>query len=380
VNDADVQRLVALRRELHRHPELADEERWTAERLSRELDEVGLPWRSVGGTGLVARFDTGVPGPVLLMRADMDALPVHETAEVPFASENPGCMHACGHDAHMAVVATTARLLARRPPARGSVRFVFQPAEERGRGAQAMLDDGLLAELPDWALAFHVWSPFPVGTVGVVVGPAMASVDTFKLQVEGTGTHAAVPEGGIDPVVIASQIVVTAQTLVSRRTSPQQPAVVSFTSFHGGTAYNVIPPSVEVLGTIRCFDDAVRRMLKSELVELSSSLARSMGGRATVEFVEELPCLVNDERFCAIVAEAAGAVVGPSNVTAPKPLLGGEDMSLILQRVPGAMIFLGCGNDEEARFPHHHPAFAVDERALPIGVDLALQVIARVLG
>ena len=370
---------IELRRYFHQHPELAFQENVTCAKIVGELEDAGFECQELAGTGIITTLDTGVAGPTILLRADMDGLPVREDSTVPWKSKNDGCMHACGHDAHMAIMVTLATILKKHPPAKGKIIFVFQPAEEGGRGAQRMLDEGLSLDRVDYALAFHVWSPFPVGTIGVASGEAMASVDRFTAVVSGKGTHAAVPEGGIDPVVIAAQIISAAQTLVSRRTSPQQPAVLSFTSIHGGTTHNVIPSSIELMGTIRSLNSDVRDRVKKELVELGKSIANAMGGKFELEFIGGLPVLKNSAKFCELVNECAQSIVEPNKVLSAEPLLVGEDMALFLEKVEGAMIFIGCGNDELAAYPHHHPSFNVDDDALAVGIELALQMVNKLL-
>ena len=368
---------IELRRFLHKHPELAFQENVTCAKVVGELEDFGYECQELADTGIVTTLDTGKAGPTILLRADMDGLPVREESDIEWKSVNDGCMHACGHDAHMAILVTVASILKKNPPQKGKIVFVFQPAEEGGSGAQRMLEEGLNLDGVDHALAFHVWSPFPAGTIGIVEGAAMASVDRFTAVVSGKGTHAAVPEGGIDPVVISAQIISAAQTLISRRTSPQKSAVLSFTSIHGGTTHNVIPPSVELMGTIRSLDDSVRQRVKEELVELGKSVAKAMNGTFDLEYIGGLPVLKNSPEFCSLVRKCAQAIVEDSQILRADPLLVGEDMALFLDRIPGAMIFIGCGNDGLAAFPHHHPSFNVDEEALGIGIELALQVVKQ---
>ena len=370
---------IELRRYFHQHPELAFQENVTCAKIVGELEDAGFHCQELAGTGVITTLDTGVAGPTILLRADMDGLPVQEDSTIPWKSKNEGCMHACGHDAHMAIMVTLATILKKHPPKKGKIIFVFQPAEEGGSGAQRMLEEGLSLKDVDKALAFHVWSPFPVGTIGITKGSAMASVDRFTAVVSGKGTHAAVPEGGIDPVVIAAQVISAAQTLVSRRTSPQQAAVLSFTSIHGGTTHNVIPSSVELMGTIRSLDSNVRQAVKRELLELGRSIANAMGGSFELSFIGGLPVLENDADFCDCVRKCAQSIVEDENILCAEALLVGEDMALFLDVVPGAMIFIGCGNDELAAYPHHHPSFNVDEEALGVGIELALQVVNELL-
>ncbi len=378
---ANLDDLVEIRRDLHAHPELANQEERTGRVVRKFLEGCGIEARSLGGTGVVGLIEGVDPGPVLLLRADMDALPITEQGDLPYRSLNDGVMHACGHDAHVAMLLVTARLLARRGLKRGTVKLMFQPAEEGGGGAARMIEAGVLRDpAVDASLAFHVWSMLPIGEVAVSDGPAMASVDGFTLTVRGAGTHAAAPESGIDPVLIAAQIVTAAQSLITRRKSALDPAVLSFTAIRGGEAFNVIPEQVDLKGTIRAFSVAVRDRVRDELGELVRGIAGAMGGAAELTFFEELIPTVNDPVVAAAVRRVANEVVGDARVSSPPALMVGEDIGLVQDRVPGAIALLGCGNPAiNATFPHHHPRFAIDERVLPIGVEIALRHTARFL-
>src|SRR5690606_32170758 len=289
---------VATRRDLHRHPEIAFEEHRTMDVVERRLREIGLePRTGVGGTGVVAVMDTGRPGPTVLARADMDALPVPEEKSVEYRSTTPEKMHACGHDGHTAVLLSVAEaLFGRRDELAGRVVFVFQPAEEIVRGARAMLDDGALEGVKvDHVIGLHLSSNDPVGTVAVRAGPAMAATDSFRLVVKGKGGHAAYPHDCIDPIVAASQVVTALQTLVSRETEPADQSVVSITSFHAGTAYNIIPEEVELKGTLRTFDAGTRERLSARVLEVADSVCRTYRARLESEWFDGTPAVVNDE-------------------------------------------------------------------------------------
>ncbi len=373
--------LVRLRRELHAHPELAFEERWTQARILDALRQADIPAEPLAETGVVAWIAGADPGPVLLARADTDALPITERSGCDYASRQPGRMHACGHDAHVAMLLTAARLLARRPPARGAVRLVFQPAEERGAGAARMIADGVLADPPvDMALAMHVWSGLATGTAVCRGGAAMAGLDSFELIVSGRGTHAARPEEGVDPIPIAAQIAVAAQSLVARRLAPHQPAVLSFTAIQGGQSFNIIPGRVLLRGTVRAYDAQVQQQLLDELDQLARAIADGLGARAELTSGEHLPPLINDTGLAARVRRTAAGLLGAEAVLAEEPLLVSEDFGLFCQQVPGAMLLLGCGDPAAAEvIPHHHPSFDVDEGALAIGVELWLRLVADLL-
>jgi amidohydrolase len=356
---AEREELVRLRRDFHRHPEIAFEEVRTAGVVAARLRELGYEIREkMAGTGVIATRGNGER--TLFVRADMDALPVEEANEVEYRSRTVGVMHACGHDGHTAInLMVAARWAEGDLP--GRIRFGFQPAEERGVGADRMIEEGAL-EGVDAALGLHLWNYLPVGTVGVIPGPAMASVDEFRVEVRGRGGHAAMPHQCDDPIVTAADLVLDFQTIVSRSVDPLETAVVSVTSIEGGDAYNVIPDRVSMRGTVRTFDSAVRREVHRRLREI-------VGERGAIEIDLITRPLVNDARMCAIVAEAAGAVVGEENVRADGKSMGGEDFASVLAAVPGCFFFVGSGGPEGAH-PHHNPRFDIDERALPIGLEV----------
>lgn len=378
---AAIDALVATRRDLHAHPEVAHRERRTQQLVLDRLRAAGIPAEPLGGTGAVGLIEGQSPGKVVMLRADMDALPMAEENDVPYRSTTDDAMHACGHDAHVSMLLAVAEILARRGLERGAVKLMFQPAEEGGGGARAMIEAGVLEQpAVDAALAFHVWSGLPIGTVAAVEGPILAGLVGFEMTVTGKGTHAAMPELGVDPIAVAAQVVTTAQTLVTRRVSPQAAAVLSFTAIHGGEAFNVIPEQVMVKGTIRAFDDQVRLRIRDGLVELALGLARTAGAEVGFEFFEDLIPAVNDPAVAGVAREAARSVVGEERLVRPRPQMVSEDFALVLDRVPGAMVFLGAGNpDAGAAFPHHHPRFEIDERVLPIGAEIALRFVERCL-
>lgn len=365
------QDIVALRRNFHMHPELGYEEVWTAGVVAQRLRDLGLEVRTgIGGTGVIGLLHGGQPGPVVLVRADMDALPVEEANEWEWKSTVPGKMHACGHDAHMATALTVARLLAgERENLRGTVKFMFQPAEEGLGGAIKMIDDGLLEDpRPDYALALHVWSDLEVGKVAVKAGPVMACADQFFARITGKGGHGAIPQQTIDPIVIASQVVLALQTTISRNLNPLQPAVVTVGKVWAGTAYNVIPGEALLEGTVRSFDEGVRTMLERRCRELIEELPRAFGATGEFDYQRGYPATVNDARVTDLVRRALQSEIGAENVTEFEPTMGAEDMSLVLQQIPGCYFFVGGRNAVlDAIYPHHHNRFNIDEQALHIG-------------
>jgi amidohydrolase len=360
VTKREADELVRLRRDFHRHPELGFQERRTSGIVAARMKELGYEVREgVAETGVLAA-KSGEEKRTLLVRADMDALPIHEANNVEYKSRNEGIMHACGHDGHTAILMMLAERFASVPP-RGRVRLAFQPAEEGGSGADQMIEEGAL-EGVDAALGLHLWNSLPVGKVAVTEGPAMAAVDNFTILLKGRGGHAAMPHEASDPIVAAAALVSEIQTIASRRVSPFDSAVVSVTSVHGGDAFNVIPESVELRGTVRSFRAEVREAVHRHLREI-------VGIRGTLEVSGVTAPLVNDARMCRVVRQAACEILGEENVLEGNRTMGGEDFSSFLARVPGCFFFVGSQAPEGA-FPHHSPRFDVDERALSIGLDI----------
>lgn len=370
--------LIALRRDLHRHPELAYREHGTAARIARFLDGAGLDVRTgVGGTGVLA--DTPArPGRRVLLRVDMDGLPIQEQSQAPYASQVPGAMHACGHDGHVAIGAGAARVLARRELA-GAVRVLFQPAEEGEGGAQAVLADGALDGV-DAVVGVHLWNELAVGVLGVKPGPLMAAVDRLEIVVHGRGGHGGQPQRAADPIVAVGHVITALQTIVSRELSPLQSAVVTLGSIHGGEAFNVIPDKVTVTGTLRSFDAELRRSLPGRIERIAGSVAAGLGCRAQVSVNRGNPAVVNDPGVAALARRAAARVVGEAFVVEPEPTMGGEDMALYFERVPGCFVFVGSANPGRGLAePHHSPSFDFDEDALAIGCEFLVQTAEEAL-
>lgn len=375
--------IIALRRDFHTHPEIGFEEVRTAAVVAERLRALGLEVRTgVGGTGVIGLLHGSGPGKVVLVRADMDALPVHEANDWQWKSAVAGKMHACGHDAHMATGLSVARLLAAdRDCWRGTVKFMFQPAEEGLGGAQRMLDEGLLDDpRPDFALALHVWSDIEAGQVAVSEGPVMACADTFRACIRGKGGHGAIPQQCIDPIVIASHVVLALQTTVSRNIDPLQPAVVTVGKVWAGSAFNVIPGEAHLEGTVRSFDPGVRDTLERRCREIIEELPRVFGAEADFEYERGFPTTVNDSAVADLVRAAAVSVVGADKVIEFTPTMGAEDMSLVLQKVPGCYFFVGGRNPAiDAVYPHHHPKFNIDEEALLIGTRTMVAAVKECL-
>jgi amidohydrolase len=374
---ADTQEMVALRRDLHSHPELAFEETRTSGIVAERLRALGLsPRTGVGKTGVLATVAGGTAGKTVLLRADMDALPIHEENQVPYRSTADGKMHACGHDCHTSILLGIAKVLtAERAGMRGTARLCFQPAEETGGGADAMIRDGAIADpKPDAAFGLHVWQDLDLGLVGVTPGPFMAAVDEFTVTVRGKGAHAAMPHFGVDPIVCLSHVVTALQTIASRGADPFQEVVVSVTQMKAGTAFNIIPETAWMNGTGRVFDDALWRELPVRFERIVRGVCEAMGCEATIDYTRHNRPTVNDPKMAAIARAAAIEVVGAANVRDDVRTMGGEDFSAFLHHVPGCFIAVGSRNVERGLiYGHHHPRFDVDERCLEIGAEVLLR-------
>ena len=362
--------LIATRRDIHQHPELGFEETRTAALVAdrlRSLDYHVTP--GVGKTGVVA-LKKNAGGRCVLLRADMDALPVEEANAVPYRSQHPGKMHACGHDGHVAIGLEVARRLAPLVLA-GSVKFAFQPAEEVSNGAQATIGDGVL-DSPTVHAAFglHLWNDLPVGTIGIMAGPVMSSVDQFEIEILGRGGHAAAPHQTIDPVLIAAHVITGLQGLVSRRRDPLEEGLVSVTEVHAGRAFNVIPARADLRGTVRTFGGRFFEDAPGLVEETAQGIAAAFGAQANVNYRRLSAPLINDEKLSALMRDAAVQVVGAANVRHGVRTMGGEDMAYFLEQVPGCFAFVGSASRSRASSPHHSPTFDIEEDSLVIGSEL----------
>ncbi len=382
--DNEFETLVAIRRDLHAHPELRYQETRTAGVVAKRLAELGFEVRTgVAGTGVVGLMTGRAgPGPTVLLRADMDALPIQEATDLPFASTHPGVMHACGHDAHVAMgLGAAARLARTRDAWRGTVKAVFQPAEEGGRGALRMIEAGVL-ESPrvDAAFGLHVWNDLAVGTVSVTPGPVMASVDEFAITITGQGGHAARPHQAVDPIVCAAHVITALQTIASRNASPFENLVVSVTQLDGGTAFNIIPEEVELRGTVRTFGGAVFDLAPKRISELAQGVASAMGCSAKVRYDRQSPAVINHGGMADLVKAEAEAAFGAERVSSGLRSMGGEDFAFFLQHVPGCFAFIGTRNPAKGiDTPLHSPRFLLDEDCMPVGVELLERAARRTL-
>ena len=379
--DAGRDELLALRRAIHAEPELGLDCPQTRTKLEQAL--AGLPLKlrlSARCSGMIAILDGAQPGRTVLLRGDMDALPIHEATGLDFASRQAGKMHACGHDSHSAMLASAARILcAQRDKLAGRILFMFQPGEEGHHGARIMLEEGLLGDsLPDAAFALHIWPTLPHGTVACRAGAMLASTDTLKARIVGKGGHAAMPHDARDPVPVAAEIILALQSEVSRRTPVIDPIVLSITRISAGTTHNVLPDAVELLGTLRTLSVEGRARGRKAFERICTHVAAAHGCTATVAIDAGYPPTVNDPRGVDLVRRIAGAAYREM----PAANMGGEDFSYVLERVPGAMAFLGVaapGADPAACAPLHNPAMMIDESALPLGVALHCAFATRFL-
>jgi amidohydrolase len=368
-------RIRGWRRHLHAHPELSGQEQNTARFVADELRKLGYePVEHVGGTfGLTAELTVNDRAPAIALRADMDALAIQEETGLPFASQNPGVMHACGHDAHMAMLLAAAKLLQRhRDRLARSVRLIFQPHEEiYPGGASAMIAAGVLENIES-IFGLHIWSQLAVGALGTRTGPFMAGLNDFEIRLTGKGGHAAMPEQCIDPVVVAAQVILALQTVVSRSIAITDQAVVSVTQVEAGTAFNIIPERVTLRGTIRMFDEAVRTRLCGRVRELAEGVAQAYGAEAQVQIEPGYPVLVNDPGAAERALRAARRLGLAQAALQTLPLQGGaEDFAYYCREVPGVLVFVGTRNEAKGcTYPHHHPRFDVDEAVLPVGAAL----------
>jgi amidohydrolase len=369
--------MVAMRRDLHEHPELAFEEVRTSSIVAQRLRTMGLEVQTgIAKTGVVGLLRGGVSKPgakTIAIRADMDALPIHELNEIDYRSRVEGKMHACGHDGHTSILLAVADILnKRRTELAGNVKFVFQPAEESIGGAAPMISEGAVQGV-DGIIGLHLISDYPLGRVGVRAGPIFASADKFILTVKGKGGHAAMPEASVDPIVITAYIITALQTLISRETSPFSPAVITIGRIQAGTAFNIIPESAEMHGTMRSFSAEHRSKLARRIAEIAHGIATPMGGSCEIEMISGVPPCVNESKMTQVVRKAAQAAVGEKEVDDSEEVLscGSDDMALFLEAVPGCYFIVGAKNEEKgANYPHHHPRFNIDEDALPVGVEV----------
>jgi amidohydrolase len=359
----------AMRRDFHRHPELGFQEVRTAGIVANELSKEGIEFTTgIAKTGVVALIEGGQPGPVVLLRFDMDALPIIEETGAEYASQNPGVMHACGHDGHTAIGLTVAKILNNhRKEWAGTVKLVFQPAEEGLGGADRMVAAGVLEDpKPDLTLTLHLWNEKPFGWLGITSGPVMAASEAFHLRISGKGGHGAAPHLAIDPILTSAQIITALQSIVSRNVPPLQSAVLSVTSVQGGHATNVIPPYVDLKGTIRSYEPAIRSLIIQRFQQIVTGVAQTMGCQADIQMKRISPAVVNNPEITRRVEQVARQLLPDSMIDTDERTMGSEDMAYMMEQIPGSYFFVGSANAEKGlNAAHHHPRFDFDESALP---------------
>jgi amidohydrolase len=376
------QKIVDLRRDFHQHPETALQEFNTAKKIDGILQGVGIETKiMVKGTGVRGVLRGSLPGKTIALRADLDGLPVQEETDLPYRSKNAGTMHACGHDAHIAMLLGAAMVLAEwKRELNGNVVFIFQPAEETGAGAKPMIDEGVL-EGVNGIFGLHVYVPMPFGTLGYKAGPFMAAGDFFDVKIIGKGGHGGLPNLAIDPVAIAANAISTLQTIVSREVDPLESAVVSICKMGaGGEAYNIIPDSASFGGTIRSHSPELREYLSRRIEEILGGVTSAMRGRYEFNLMRRFPPVINDVEMTEFVRRVAQDLLGKDKVSPMKPLMGSEDFSCYLQKIPGTFVFLGAENKKKGIIhPQHHPKYDIDEDILPIGAALHAAVAMEYL-
>lgn len=375
--------MIALRRHFHQCPELGMEEKSTAEVISERLKDLGLKVTAgVGKTGVVGLLEGRRPGKTLLLRADMDALPIQEQNDVPYRSGNDGVMHACGHDGHMAILLTVAKVLsAHRKSFSGRIKFVFQPGEEGFAGARFMIEDGVLDAPPvDAAFGLHLSSSIPVGIVASRVGAMLAAMDSFTLMIKGRGGHAAKPEEGVDAVLMSAHVVSTLQSLISREVSPNTPLIVHVGTIHGGSAFNVIAETVTLEGTVRSYDETLRKSMPERMDRICKGIALALRGTYEVDYRFGYPILVNDADMIRLWKDVANEIVGQEEVLDMPAMAASDDMAFFLEKVPGCYFFVGAGNEEKGlNKPVHTSLFDFDEDALVVGAEVMASLALRYL-
>ncbi len=370
----------AWRHHLHAHPETAFHEDATADFVAEKLQSFGLEvHRGVGRTGVVGVLRMG-DGPSIGLRADMDALHVEESTDLPWRSQHPGRMHACGHDGHTTMLLAAARHLARTRSFTGTVVCIFQPAEEHEGGGRAMVEEGLFRRFPvDAVYGMHNWPGLALGRIAVIAGPVMAATESFEIVVRGKGCHAAMPHTGSDAVVAAAQLVTTMQTIAARNMHPVDAAVVSVTQIHAGDAWNIIPEAVLLRGTIRTFKESVHRLVRERMAALAAGICGGMGCAAEVRFIEGYPATVNTAAEADNARRAAAAVVGDANIDHdPVPSMGAEDFSFMLRERPGCYVWLGNGPGDGGRVLHS-PHYDFNDDAIPVGASYWVRLVESLL-
>jgi amidohydrolase len=373
------QEIIEWRRDFHRHPELSFQEQRTAKVIADFLKASHLEVKeNVNGYGVVADLVGANDGPMIAFRADMDALPIQEEVSSSYSSIVANVMHACGHDGHMASLMGAVRVLSEnREKVKGTIRFIFQPAEElTPGGAKGMIEEGVLDGV-EAIYGLHLWSELPTGQFRTTYGPMMAASDKFEIRISGKGGHGGMPHKTVDALLVASEIVTSAQHIVSRNVDPLDSGVVSFGKIYSGDAFNVIANKATLEGTVRSLAPEVRDLLENRLKETAEHVASLYGAKSEILYQRGYPALINDEKEAAFIMDAAVEVFGQENVRIMKPNMAGEDFAYYLKEIPGAFCFVGAGNQNEEIYPHHHPQFSLDENALPLATELICRIALK---
>ncbi|EAX48454.1 amidohydrolase [Thermosinus carboxydivorans Nor1] len=373
--------IVGLRRHFHAHPEIGGQEFATQQKVMAELKAMGLEPRPAAGTGVIAEIKGGKPGKTVAIRADMDALPIQDEVEQPYRSQIPGVCHACGHDGHTAMLLGVAKVFTRlQAELPGNVRLLFQPSEERfPGGALAMIKDGAMAGV-DAVIGAHLWQPLDVGTLGITYGPMMASPDEFSITIKGRGGHGSMPHETIDPLYVGAQIVLALKTITGNDINANELAVLSIGVFKSGDAFNIIPDTALLKGTVRTFASHVREKVFSRIEQVCQGICAAAGASFTLEKYFGYPPVVNDPAVAKVVATVGREVLGGDKVIELSPAMVGEDFSYYQEQAPGCFMFVGVGNKEKGIvYPHHHPKFDIDERSLGYGVEIMVRTALRLV-
>lgn len=373
--------VISLRRHFHANPEVGGEEFSTQAKIIEELAALGLSPKKIAATGVIADLRGAHPGKTVAIRADMDALPIQDEIDKPYRSTITGKCHACGHDAHMAMLLTLARVFFDlQSDLHGTVRLMFQPSEEKfPGGAELMVAEGCMDGV-DYVLGAHVWQPLAAGKIGISYGRTMAAPDQFTLVIQGKGGHGSMPQGTVCALSTGAEVVNMLNSIIGRNVNPLESAVVSLGSFHSGEVFNIIPDTAEIKGTVRSFDDTVRKLVWDRFDSICDGVCTAMGATYKIDKVFGYPAVINHPEIAAVVAEAGCESVGTENVVEVGPSMGGEDFSYFLQKAPGMFLLLGVGNPAtDAVFPHHHPKFDLDDSVLPGGVETLARATLKLL-
>lgn len=372
-----VEDAIQFRRELHRFPELSDEEFNTSKRIQKELAALNIPFETgFAGTGILGVIEGDKKGGIVGLRADIDALPIHETSGEPFSSENDGVMHACGHDAHTSMLVATAKvLLNRREEIHGTVLLIFQPAEEKSPtgGSKRMMDEGVFeGREPDVLIAQHVWPSIPVGKFGIMPGPIMGNSDRFKLVIKGSGGHASMPHDTVDAIIVGTQVINALQTIISRNSDPYEPSVVTVGKFQAGTQHNVIAETAEIVGTIRTQSNDMKTLIKERFHNIVENVVEAMGASVEIEYLDGYPATISSEEWAHQMRQTAVNLYGEEAVPDYRASLAGEDFGRFLLKYPGVYYWLGTSVGEGQK-PLHSPSFKVNEDAFKYGIEVMSQ-------